>query len=155
MGTGSFPGVKSGQGVTLTPHPLLVPWSRKSRAIPLLPLWAVQLVQSLRACTRAHVTFTLPLGSYTVNNKRTFFPTFRRDVSLFIFSHPRHLNIHTNKSHLHRRRRQKVHPKQHHLSNSHFKNVKVSNIWQYSAWIYFLYHRLIKQYLYYLYFLTI
>jgi len=25
MGTGSFPGVKSGQGVTLTPHPLLVP----------------------------------------------------------------------------------------------------------------------------------
>jgi len=25
MGTGSFPGVKSGQGVTLIPHPLLVP----------------------------------------------------------------------------------------------------------------------------------
>jgi len=35
MGTGSFPGVKSGRGVTLTPHPLLVPWSRKSRGIPL------------------------------------------------------------------------------------------------------------------------
>jgi hypothetical protein len=27
MGTGSFPGVKSGRVVTLTPHPLLVPWS--------------------------------------------------------------------------------------------------------------------------------
>ena len=27
MGTRSFPGVKSGRGVTLTPHPLLVPWS--------------------------------------------------------------------------------------------------------------------------------
>ena len=27
MGTGSFPGVKRGRGVTLTPHPLLVPWS--------------------------------------------------------------------------------------------------------------------------------
>jgi len=27
MGTGSFPGIKSGRGVTLTPHPLLVPWS--------------------------------------------------------------------------------------------------------------------------------
>ena len=27
MGTGSFPGVKSGRGVTLTPHPFLVPWS--------------------------------------------------------------------------------------------------------------------------------
>jgi len=37
IGTGSFPGVKSGRGVTLTPHPLLVPWSRKSTAKPLLP----------------------------------------------------------------------------------------------------------------------
>ena len=37
MGTGSFPGVKSGRGVTLAPHHLLVPWSRKSRAVPLLP----------------------------------------------------------------------------------------------------------------------
>ena len=27
MGTGFFPGVKSGWAVTLTPHPLLVPWS--------------------------------------------------------------------------------------------------------------------------------
>jgi hypothetical protein len=26
MGTGSFPGVKSGRGVTLNPHPLLVSW---------------------------------------------------------------------------------------------------------------------------------
>jgi hypothetical protein len=38
MGTESFPEVKSGRGVTLTPHPLLVPWSWRSRAIPLLPL---------------------------------------------------------------------------------------------------------------------
>ena len=29
MGTGSFTRVKSGRGVTLTPHTLLVPWSRK------------------------------------------------------------------------------------------------------------------------------
>ena len=34
MGTGSFPEVKSGRGVTLTPHPILVPWSRKYRVIP-------------------------------------------------------------------------------------------------------------------------
>ena len=27
MYTGSIPGLKSGRGVTLTPHPLLVPWS--------------------------------------------------------------------------------------------------------------------------------
>ena len=37
MGTASFPGVKSGRGVRLTTHPLLVPWSRKSRAILLPP----------------------------------------------------------------------------------------------------------------------
>jgi len=43
--------------VTLTPHPLLVPWSRKSRAIPLLPLWAVRPVQSLSACAMVHFTF--------------------------------------------------------------------------------------------------
>ena len=33
-----FSGVKSGWGVRLTPRPLLVPWSRKRRAISLLPL---------------------------------------------------------------------------------------------------------------------
>jgi hypothetical protein len=58
MGTGSIPGVKSGRGVTLTPHLLLVPWSRKGRTIPLLPLWAVRPVQSLSACTRVHFIFT-------------------------------------------------------------------------------------------------
>ena len=58
MGTGSFLGVKSSRGVTLTPHPPLVPWSRKGRSIPLLPLWAIQPVQSLGACRRVH--FTLP-----------------------------------------------------------------------------------------------
>jgi hypothetical protein len=59
MGTGSFPGRKSGRSVTLTPHPLQVPWSWKSRAIPLLPLWAVRPVLSLSACTWVHFTFTL------------------------------------------------------------------------------------------------
>ena len=42
----------------LTPHPLLVSWSRKSRAILLIPLRAVRPVQSLSACTTAHCTFT-------------------------------------------------------------------------------------------------
>jgi hypothetical protein len=41
MGTGSFPGVESGRGVTLTPHSLLVLRSKKqNRAIPLLSLRA-------------------------------------------------------------------------------------------------------------------
>jgi DNA-binding transcriptional LysR family regulator len=66
MGTRSFQGVKSGRGVTLTPHPLLVPWSRKGRAIPLLPLWAVRPVQSLSACTR--VTFTFYFTRTNRNN---------------------------------------------------------------------------------------
>jgi len=51
MGIGPFPGVKRDWVVTLTPNPLLVLWSRKSRAIPLLTLWAVRTVQSLIACT--------------------------------------------------------------------------------------------------------
>jgi len=40
MGSGSFPGVKCGRGVLLTTHPLLVPRSWKSIAIPLPTLWA-------------------------------------------------------------------------------------------------------------------
>ena len=39
-GTGPFPGVKCGRGVLLTTHPLLVPRSWKSRAVPLLTFWA-------------------------------------------------------------------------------------------------------------------
>jgi len=62
MGTGSFPEVKSGRGVTLTPHPLLVPWSIKGRAIPLFPLRAVRPIQSLTAFTSVHFTFTLRLN---------------------------------------------------------------------------------------------
>jgi hypothetical protein len=55
-----FPrGVNSGRDVTLTPHPLPVPWSRKGRAIPPLPLWPVRPVQSLSACTRVHFTYSL------------------------------------------------------------------------------------------------
>ena len=40
MATGSSPGVNYGPGLLLTPHPLLVPWSWKGRAIPLPTLWA-------------------------------------------------------------------------------------------------------------------
>jgi hypothetical protein len=37
VGTGSFQGVKCGRGLLLTPRPLLVPWSWKSRTMPLHP----------------------------------------------------------------------------------------------------------------------
>jgi hypothetical protein len=56
--TGSFPSVKSGRGLRLTPHPLLVPWSRKGKAIRLLLLWAVRRVQSLSDCTSVYFTIT-------------------------------------------------------------------------------------------------
>jgi len=59
MGTGSFPGVKSSRGVTLTVHPILLLWSWNSRAILLFPLWAIRPVQSLSACTRVTFNFTL------------------------------------------------------------------------------------------------
>ena len=52
IGTVSFLGGKELPGRDADPSPLLVTWSRKSRAIPLLPLGAVRRVQGLSACTR-------------------------------------------------------------------------------------------------------
>jgi hypothetical protein len=66
--------VDSGEGSVLkgiydgpllyTPHPLLVPWTRKGRAIPLFPLWALRPVQSLSACTRGTLPFTFFVVHY-------------------------------------------------------------------------------------------
>jgi len=63
---GLFPGVEGGRGVTLIPHHLLVPLSRKSRAITLLPLWGVRHVQSLSACTVELYLYSpyVPYGMY-------------------------------------------------------------------------------------------
>jgi hypothetical protein len=88
MDTRSFPGVKSGRGVMLTPHPLLVLWSRKGRAIPLLPLWAVRPVQSLSACTRVHLTSPFYLyyeKHYTYTYTYTYTPQGIIN-SFFVFS---------------------------------------------------------------------
>ena len=59
-----FPEGKERPGRDADPSPLLVPWSRKSRAIPLLPLWAVRPVQSLSACARVHCTLKEELVKY-------------------------------------------------------------------------------------------
>ena len=75
ISTGSFPEVKSGRGVTLTLRPPLVPWSRKSTAILLLPLRAVRPVQSLNACTRVHFTYPLLLCTSTVFVPRMYLQT--------------------------------------------------------------------------------
>ena len=72
IGTGSFLGVKSGRGVMVTPHLVLVPWSWKSRAILLLPLWVIRPVQSLSACTRVHFTFTFTSESNATLNSSKY-----------------------------------------------------------------------------------
>ena len=61
MGTGSFPGVNSGRGVTLTTHLLLVPRSWKSSTST--PLWAVRPLQSLSTCTVQLYLYS-PYGPY-------------------------------------------------------------------------------------------
>jgi len=67
-----FPGGKERPGREADPSPLLVPWSRKSRAIPLLSLWAEPStctepqclyratvpVQSFSACTEPQCLYT-------------------------------------------------------------------------------------------------
>ena len=55
MDTVSFPGVKCDRGVLLTTHPLLVPRSWESRAIPLPTLWATPG----RACNGITLPFYL------------------------------------------------------------------------------------------------
>jgi len=57
--------------VTLTPQRLLVPWSRKNRATPLFPVWAVRPVQILSACTRVHFTFTFTLTKPVISVAET------------------------------------------------------------------------------------
>ena len=52
-----FPGGKERPGRAADPSPLLMPWPRKSRATPLLSLWAIRPVQRLSACTRVHFSF--------------------------------------------------------------------------------------------------
>ena len=91
MRTGSFPGVKSGRGVTLTPHPLLVPWPWKSRVIPLLPLWVVRPVQSLSACTRVHFTFT-----WKAQYRRLFLIKSTLNLVVFPIKHVNPLNPELN-----------------------------------------------------------
>ena len=49
-----FPGDKEQPGMTLTPHPLLVPWSLKGRAIPLPPYGPYSLYRApvhVQGCT--------------------------------------------------------------------------------------------------------
>jgi len=77
--------------VTLTPHPLLVPWSRKGRAIPLLPLWAVRPVQSFSACTKGALYVVVEcfilifIYIHVVFTRRTIRPSLRTFQKAVIF----------------------------------------------------------------------
>ena len=73
MGTRSFPGVKSGRGVTLTPSPPFSAVVMKGRAIPPLLLRALRPVQSLSACIRVHFTFYLIRKCVGAIHKLLFF----------------------------------------------------------------------------------
>ena len=112
MGTDSFPGVKYGRGVTLTTHPFLVPWSWKSRAIPLPTLG------QNRACngnTLPYITFlcrifcrserdldTQYLGSKAfIDNDPSIFPgNDSKKTSCFYFLLTLHLSIILDNDHL-------------------------------------------------------
>jgi hypothetical protein len=72
-----FPGGKKRPGRVADPSPLLVPWSRKSRAIPLLPLWNVWPVQSLSACTRVHFMTALHKDHEDHEDQYTFLILYR------------------------------------------------------------------------------
>jgi hypothetical protein len=65
VGTGSFPGVESGRGVTLTPHPLLVPRSKKKRsiAVPLLSLRVFVVYKKGETYCSPHM-FTYPCSGW-------------------------------------------------------------------------------------------
>jgi hypothetical protein len=69
-----FSGGKERPGGESDSSPLLVPCSRKSRAIPLLPLCAKRPTQSLSTCTRVHFTFFLPYSGKQ-NNCTIFYVT--------------------------------------------------------------------------------
>ena len=59
MGTGSFPGVKSDRGVTLTPHPLLVPLVMKEQSYTSTPPVGRTACTEPQCCTRVQFTFFL------------------------------------------------------------------------------------------------
>jgi hypothetical protein len=71
MGTGSFQEVKSSWSMTLTPHPLLVLWSRKGRAIPLPPYGLYSLYRAkvpVQGCTLLFTFYDMHLHTLCVSS---------------------------------------------------------------------------------------
>jgi len=82
-----FPGGKEGPGRDADPSPLLVPWSRKSRATPLNPLWAVQPVQNLSVCTRVEFLLLFITNAFPIfsNFSRRLGPLYVLKIYFHIF----------------------------------------------------------------------
>ena len=89
IGTGFFPGVKSCRGVTLTPHPLLVPFVMKEQSYTSTPLWAVRPIQSLSACTRVNFTFSFPFSLRRKVTNLYFTPTLSYPLFFPVLLHTR------------------------------------------------------------------
>ena len=78
-----FSGCKERPGYDADPSPPSSAWSRKGRAIPLLPLWAARPVQSLSACAR--VTFIFTFFFIKLNWKIVLFkPSLKRFYSILL-----------------------------------------------------------------------
>jgi len=82
--SGLSTGGKKQSGRDAETSPPFVPWLRKSRAIPLFPLWAVRPVESLSSCTGCNLTFYLFLKSnYNHVYKMQYF--FEAQINFFLF----------------------------------------------------------------------
>jgi hypothetical protein len=75
MGTGSFSGVKRDQGVTLTPHPLLVPWSKKSRAIYIYCPYGPYSLYRASVPVQYSYTSTAPMGRTACTEPQCLYST--------------------------------------------------------------------------------
>ena len=72
---GSFPGVKSGRGVTLSPHLLLVPWSRKSRAVSLYFPYELYGLYRASVPVQYSYTSTPPMGRTACTEPQCLYST--------------------------------------------------------------------------------
>jgi hypothetical protein len=75
MGTGSFPGVESGRGVTRFRHPLLEPRSKKqSKAVPLLSQRAFVACKKGETINTAKHNKSFGMEKSQITEMMTFFP---------------------------------------------------------------------------------
>ena len=70
IGTGSFPAVKSGRGVTLSPHPLLMPWSKKGLSYNFAPPMGRTACTESQCLYKGALYLTLPIFSENLGSPK-------------------------------------------------------------------------------------